>query len=183
MASSYGRFAEVYDALMTDIPYDAYVEWVQTNAPAKQNTKLLDIGCGTGTMAIAFAKSGYDVSGLDLSEEMLMIASERCYEEDVRVFFVCQSMDELDGFEQLDVVTIPIDSLNYVPEQQAVQQMLGQPVAQPQAAMPQQQMMPGQMPVQQMMPGQMAPQQMMPAQQVAMPGQMAQQPMVSQPAV
>lgn len=122
MASSYGRFAEVYDALMTDIPYDAYVEWVQTNAPAKQNTKLLDIGCGTGTMAIAFAKSGYDVSGLDLSEEMLMIASERCYEEDVRVFFVCQSMDELDGFEQLDVVTIPIDSLNYVPEQQAVQQ-------------------------------------------------------------
>jgi ubiquinone/menaquinone biosynthesis C-methylase UbiE len=124
MTNSYGRFAEVYDALMTDIPYDAYVAWVMEHAPAASNKKLLDIGCGTGVMAVSFAKAGYDVSGLDLSEEMLMVASERCYEEDVNVFFVCQSMDELNGFDNLDVVTIPIDSLNYVPEQSAVQETL-----------------------------------------------------------
>lgn len=122
MSNSYGRFAEVYDALMTDIPYATYVEWVKKHAPAANNQNLLDIGCGTGVMAVEFAKAGYNVSGLDLSEEMLMIASERCYEENVNVFFVCQSMDELDGFNDLDVVTIPIDSLNYVPEQRAVEQ-------------------------------------------------------------
>ena len=33
--SSYERFAEVYDELMTDIPYDEYVEWIQTYAPSK----------------------------------------------------------------------------------------------------------------------------------------------------
>lgn len=122
MTNSYGRFAEVYDALMTDIPYAEYVEWVKAHAPAEHNRTLLDVGCGTGVMAVEFAKAGYQVSGLDLSEEMLMVASERCYEEDVNVFFVCQSMDELAGFNELDVVTIPIDSLNYVPQQQAVAQ-------------------------------------------------------------
>ena len=75
MSNSYGRFAEVYDALMTDIPYAAYVEWVKEHAPAANNQNLLDIGCGTGVMAVEFAKAGYNVSGLDLSEEMLMIAS------------------------------------------------------------------------------------------------------------
>lgn len=122
--SSYGRFAEVYDTLMTDIPYNDYIQWVSKYAPATKYKKLLDIGCGTGKMAIQFSKLGYGVSGLDLSEEMLSIASNRFMLEDINVPLYCMSMDELEGFENLDVVTIPIDSLNYVPSQNGVQETL-----------------------------------------------------------
>lgn len=120
--SSYGRFAEVYDALMTDIPYDDYIRWVEKHAPSAQYKKLLDIGCGTGTLTSKFASSGYEVSGLDLSEEMLMIASQRLIEQGYNVPLYCMSMDELEGFEELDIVTIAIDSLNYVQEREAVQE-------------------------------------------------------------
>ncbi|MGM9968391.1 MULTISPECIES: class I SAM-dependent methyltransferase [unclassified Rummeliibacillus] len=120
--SSYGRFAEVYDALMTDVPYDDYVRWVEKYAPSAQHKKLLDIGCGTGTLTAKFASNGYEVSGLDLSEEMLMIASQRLIAQSYNVPLYCMSMDELEGFEELDIVTIAIDSLNYVQEREAVQE-------------------------------------------------------------
>ncbi|MGG0657580.1 class I SAM-dependent DNA methyltransferase [Rummeliibacillus pycnus] len=122
--SSYGRFAEVYDALMTDIPYDDYISWVAKYAPSKEYKKLLDIGCGTGKMATEFTKLGYEVSGLDLSEEMLTIAAERFMIEGVNVPLFCMSMDELEGFENLDIVTIPIDSINYLSNQEEVQETL-----------------------------------------------------------
>ncbi|MBK3493351.1 class I SAM-dependent methyltransferase [Viridibacillus sp. YIM B01967] len=118
--SSYQRFAEVYDALMTDIPYDAYVDWVVKNAPSSSFPKLLDVGCGTGVMATKFTHQGYAVSGVDISEEMLAIASGRFTEEKLAIPLFCQSMDELDGFSDLNVVTIPIDSLNYLEDEAAV---------------------------------------------------------------
>ncbi|MFJ8262232.1 class I SAM-dependent DNA methyltransferase [Rummeliibacillus sp. NPDC094406] len=122
--SSYGRFAEVYDTLMTDIPYDDYIHWIAKYAPATEYKKLLDIGCGTGTMAAKFAALGYEVCGVDLSEEMLTIAAERFMLQGIDVPLFCMSMDELEGFENLDVITIPIDSINYVQEQEEVQQTL-----------------------------------------------------------
>ncbi|MGE7921901.1 class I SAM-dependent DNA methyltransferase [Viridibacillus arvi] len=118
--SSYQRFAEVYDTLMTDIPYDQYVDWVVKHAPSTTAPKLLDVGCGTGIMAAKFARQGYTVSGVDLSEEMLAIASERFMKEQLAIPLFCQSMDELDGFSDLNVVTIPIDSINYLEDEEAV---------------------------------------------------------------
>lgn len=115
--SSYERFAHVYDELQTDIPYDRYVKWVEQHAPSNQFPKLLDIGCGTGVLGLMLAKAGYQVSGIDLSEDMLAIAAERFAEAGLQVPLFCMSMHELDGFEALDVVTIAIDSLNYVVEQ------------------------------------------------------------------
>lgn len=122
--TSYGRFAEVYDILMQDIPYDSYVQWVLKYAPATESTNLLDIGCGTGTMLEKFIENGYSTAGLDLSEEMLMMANERLNAQGQQVLLVCQSMDELEGFTDLDVITIPIDSINYLPEKEQVEQTL-----------------------------------------------------------
>lgn len=118
--SSYERFAHVYDELQTDIPYDRYVEWIEQHAPSEHFPKLLDIGCGTGVLGLMLANAGYKVSGIDLSEDMLAIAAERFTEAGVQVPLFCMSMHELDGFEALDVVTIAIDSLNYVTEEVAV---------------------------------------------------------------
>ncbi|GEK33314.1 class I SAM-dependent DNA methyltransferase [Kurthia sibirica] len=122
--TNYGRFAEVYDVLMQDIPYDDYVQWVMKHAPAADSTNLLDIGCGTGTMLEKFMANGYIGTGLDLSEEMLMMANERLNTQGQQVLLVCQSMDELEGFVDLDIITIPIDSINYLPERQQVEKTL-----------------------------------------------------------
>lgn len=118
--SSYERFALVYDQLMQDIPYDQYVNWVKTYAPQEQYPKLLDIGCGTGTLSLLFHQQDYNVSGIDLSEDMLAVAYERLQAHGASIPLFTMSMDELEGFSDLDVVTIPIDSINYVPQVDAV---------------------------------------------------------------
>ena len=120
LMSSYERFAYVYDELMTDIPYDEYVEWIQLHAPSTEYPTLLDIGCGTGTLTMQLADAGYNVSGVDLSEEMLSVAQARAEESGKTIPYYAMSMDELDGFDGLDVAIIPIDSINYVTEEVAV---------------------------------------------------------------
>lgn len=110
----YDQFANIYDALMSDIPYDRYAEWVQQNAPESSGNRLLDVGCGTGVLSVQFAKAGYDVVGLDLSESMLTIAQNRSIENNTSITFICQSMTEMDGIDGIDVAVIAIDSLNYV---------------------------------------------------------------------
>lgn len=122
--TSYERFAEVYDELMQDIPYDKYVEWIKKHAPSSQYPKLLDVGCGTGTLSLLFHKAGYMVSGVDLSEEMLSIANNRMKSAGVDIPFYAMSMDELEGFSNLDVVVIPIDSINYLYDEKAVVETL-----------------------------------------------------------
>lgn len=122
--SSYNRFAEVYDVLMEDIPYEKYVEWVTQHAPTSDYPTLLDIGCGTGTLSFMFQRCGYDVSGIDISESMLSIANQRMQEANLSIPFYQMSMDELDGFSNIDVIVIPIDSINYLQEEEQVKETL-----------------------------------------------------------
>lgn len=120
--NSYERFAEVYDVLMEDIPYEKYVEWVTNHAPCSEYPTLLDVGCGTGTLSILFARAGYQVSGIDLSESMLAMAEERAQEAGLSIPFYQMSMDELEGFSEVDVAVIPIDSINYLQKEQQVKE-------------------------------------------------------------
>ena len=122
--SSYLSFAYIYDELMTDLPYDEYVEWVMMHAPAGEYPSLLDIGCGTGNMALKFDAAGYNVTGVDLSEDMLTIANARTEAAGKSIPYFAMSMDELEGFEDIDVAVIPIDSINYVTEEKAVYETL-----------------------------------------------------------
>ncbi len=122
--TSYSGFAYIYDELMTDIPYDEYVEWVRLHAPAKDYPHVLDIGCGTGTMSMKFDDAGYQVSGIDISEDMLAMAQARTEGAGKSIPYFAMSMDELDGFEHIDVAVIPIDSINYVIEETAVYETL-----------------------------------------------------------
>jgi len=44
----------------------------------KIKKKLLELACGTGIQSVRFAKAGFDVTGLDLSEDMLEIRKKTC---------------------------------------------------------------------------------------------------------
>ncbi|WP_223638059.1 class I SAM-dependent methyltransferase [Planococcus sp. 4-30] len=115
----YGKFAAVYDGLMEDISYEKYVEWVASHAPSG---KLLDVACGTGTLSQLFAEMGYDVTASDLSEDMLTVANQRFQEANQSIPVLQLSMDNLEGLDGFDLVTIAIDSLNYLQTEQQVQQ-------------------------------------------------------------
>ncbi|MEK4250583.1 class I SAM-dependent DNA methyltransferase [Paenibacillus sp. FSL W7-1287] len=73
--SSYEQFASVYDRLMADMPYDRWLSfakavWERYGVPQH----VVDLGCGTGAIAIPLASEGFDVTGIDLSAHMLEVA-------------------------------------------------------------------------------------------------------------
>ncbi|ANU12872.1 Methyltransferase [Planococcus halocryophilus Or1] len=116
---NYGKFAAVYDGLMEDIPYEEYVEWVASHVASG---KLLDVACGTGTLSHLFAEMGYDVTASDLSEDMLTVANQRFQKANQAIPVLQLSMDNLEGLTGFDIVTIAIDSLNYLQSEEQVQQ-------------------------------------------------------------
>lgn len=122
--TSYKEFAHIYDALMTDIPYDKYVEKVISNVENVKGKSLLDIGCGTGVLSAKFAEQGFLVQAVDLSEEMLAIAADRFQKQGISIPLFHVSMTDLDGFEEIDVAVLSIDSLNYLEEEAQVLQTL-----------------------------------------------------------
>jgi len=78
---SYSAFAYVYDELMDNVPYDAWAEYLigllKENGVAEG--LVCELGCGTGQMTRRLAAAGYDMIGIDLSEEMLDVAREQEY--------------------------------------------------------------------------------------------------------
>ena len=75
----FGDYSHYYDLLYEDKNYSKEVEFVSSiirrHAPGART--VLDLGCGTGIHACAFAREGYEVTGLDRSPDMLAKARER----------------------------------------------------------------------------------------------------------
>ncbi|NLP51320.1 class I SAM-dependent methyltransferase [Bacillus sp. RO1] len=122
---AYGQFAHIYDQLMQDVPYDKWVSFVQTvkqryMTDDSERFSVVDVGCGTGELAIRFAQEGWEVSGVDLSESMLAIAHEKALDSGLSIPLFEQNMAELEGFEEVDCVTIFCDSLNYLESEEDV---------------------------------------------------------------
>lgn len=75
---------------------------------------LLDLACGEGTFAVTMAKKGFQVTGVDLSPEMLKFAREYADDSNVNVKFLHEDMRSLSFEEEFDLVTCWFDSLNYL---------------------------------------------------------------------
>ena len=114
---AYTGFAYVYDEYMDNIPYE---EWGQYMiALLKENgvscdSSVLELGCGTGTVTRMLAKEGYDCVGLDMSEDMLSIASEKTFEEGSQVIYTCQDMRDFEVPYEVDGMISIGDSMNYI---------------------------------------------------------------------
>jgi SAM-dependent methyltransferase len=54
--------------------------------------RILDAGCGYGRIAIPLARSGYEVTGLDLSDALLRAAQKRAEQQGVSIRWVRKSM-------------------------------------------------------------------------------------------
>lgn len=114
--ASYEQFAQIYDWALNELPYDEwllYIEKIFEHFQASPKL-VLDLGCGTGSMTNLMAGKGYEMIGVDLSEDMLAIAREKAKENDVEVIYLNQDMAELDLYGTIDGVISCGDALNYV---------------------------------------------------------------------
>lgn len=113
----YANFASVYDRLMREVPY---AEWVRflTELFKKHGIEagdILDLGCGTGNVTIPLAEMGYQVTGLDMSADMLAVAEEKARSRGLDVRWIQQDMREANlGELRFDLVISMTDSLNYL---------------------------------------------------------------------
>lgn len=121
---SYEKFAYLYDGLMQDVPYDKWVNIVEAyvNKHRIEGKKLLDLACGTGELSVRFAREGFEVTGADLSSDMLSVAKAKADQLALPIQFFQQDMAELEDLGEYDVIGIFTDSLNYLKDEQAVRQ-------------------------------------------------------------
>ncbi|WP_462412281.1 class I SAM-dependent DNA methyltransferase [Neobacillus sp. Marseille-QA0830] len=121
---SYEQFAFLYDELMKEAPYDEWVRFVKEKLEQYdvKGARLLDLACGTGQLSIRFAKQGFQVTGVDLSSEMLAVAQTKAEQEGVKIPLYQQNMAELEAPGTFDIIGIFCDSLNYLETEQEVQE-------------------------------------------------------------
>ena len=130
---AYQGFAEVYDEFMDNVPYSRWAERLdglirkygisrperEVEGPLdSERNLLLDLGCGTGTLAELMYGRGYDVMGVDASEAMLNIAMEKKDESGSEILYLQQDMRELELYGTVGTVFCVCDSLNYILEEQ-----------------------------------------------------------------
>lgn len=111
--------ARWYDFLYADKPYEQEAAFVDRLA-GEPGGCLLDVGCGTGRHASAFAARGYRVTGIDINRNLLEHA--RAAAPSAR--FVDADMREFELFERFDLVTCLFDTIGYALTNEGVESSL-----------------------------------------------------------
>ncbi len=112
----YEALAAYYDRIMEDIDYDAWCEFYKAcfERQALPVKKVLDLACGTGSITVPMAKMGYQMTGLDLSAEMLALAQQKADEHHVRIRFSEQNIALFDAGREFDAAICSFDGYNYL---------------------------------------------------------------------
>lgn len=118
---AYTGFAEVYDIFMDNIPYQQWSEYLieLLKENGVHDGLVLELGCGTGKMTELLSEQGYDMIGLDSSEEMLSIAL-RSNTSERDILYICQDMTEFELYGTVKGVVSVCDSMNYILEPEAL---------------------------------------------------------------
>lgn len=122
---AYGDFARIYDIFMDNVNYRdwaAYLSGMLTQYGVREGL-VLDLGCGTGTMTELLAGAGYDMIGVDNSEEMLAEAAQKRMESGYQILYLCQDMQEFELYGTVRAVVSVCDSLNYLTEEGDLQKV------------------------------------------------------------
>lgn len=81
---------------------------------AQERNLVVDLGCGTGTMTGLLADMGYDMMGIDVSPDMLVIAGEKNAGRETPIPYICQDMRDLDLYCTAGTIVSVCDSINYI---------------------------------------------------------------------
>lgn len=113
-AYGYGAIAHIYDLINGEEHYEAWADLAEACFERFLDSKpslVLDLACGTGTLTSILRRRGYDMTGVDLSPEMLSIARARCPDD---VLLLMQDMTSFELYGTVGAVVCSFDSLNHL---------------------------------------------------------------------
>lgn len=116
---AYTGFAEVYDQFMNNVLYERWAEYLKGLflEYGVRNGLMLELGCGTGTMTEQMAEYGYDMIGVDSSEDMLAEAQEKRMESGHEILYLQQDMREFELYGTVRAIVSVCDSMNYITDE------------------------------------------------------------------
>jgi SAM-dependent methyltransferase len=97
---------------------ESEIEWILSHIPLSAGARVLDAPCGFGRHALALARRGFKVTGVDLSEVELQRARERATAAAVHVDLVCQDMRAMDFSEEFDLALNLFSSIGYFSDEE-----------------------------------------------------------------
>lgn len=120
MSDNYAILSKIYDTANSGIDYERWVDYIEECFIKYQSGKIdlvLDLACGTGRMTTTLARRGYDMTGIDLSADMLAHARQRAQEEGIdNLLLLCQDMCSFELYGTVDAVVCCLDSINHLTE-------------------------------------------------------------------
>jgi len=112
--TGYESLARYYDVLMADVPYRRWIKFIDSFArrTGKRRARILDAGCGTGTVAVGLARRGHRVTAFDQSAEMLALADAKARRAKVDLLLLQCDFNLWAG--QYDVIISTCDGINHI---------------------------------------------------------------------
>lgn len=110
--SNYSDFAAFYDGLTENVDYKVRSAYISNffSRYGKGKT-VLDLACGTGSVSQHLSKEGYDIIGLDLSEEMLTVAASKGIPN---LQLIRGDMTDFMLFEKVNYCVCSLDAINHL---------------------------------------------------------------------
>ena len=117
----YTGFASVYDMFMDNVPYDEWAEYLH-ELLVERGVKggiICELGCGTGRMTRKLRDYGYDMIGIDISQEMLQVAADKEKKGVAgEIMYLNQDMREFELYGTVAAVVCICDGMNYIMEEE-----------------------------------------------------------------
>lgn len=123
-ADQYKVLASYYDALNAGVDYKAIAEYCDAAVSRwglPQSRLALDLACGTGGVTLELAKRGYDMIGVDCSEEMLAVAASKRVPAGSKILWLKQDMREFELYGTVGLIVCALDSINYLTDLQSLE--------------------------------------------------------------
>ena len=114
--NAYENLAVSYDRLTNDVDYNATVDFYYDilKQEGLNPRTCVDLACGTGSVTEILAKKGLQVIGIDMSEDMLAVASQKTADLYAAPWFLCQKLQELRLPKAVDLAVCALDSMDYI---------------------------------------------------------------------
>lgn len=117
---AYNEFAYFYDEFNGEADYEALYAQVKARLDAHGITSgiLADLGCGTGELTLMLAQAGYDMIGIDQSEEMLCVVRDKAEQLGLSggLLLLQQDLCALDLYGTIRGAVSTFDTLNHIPD-------------------------------------------------------------------
>ena len=113
---AYTSFAQVYDLFMDNIPYDDWCNYLVEllKKYGVNDGLILELGCGTGSVTRRMASNGYNMIGIDNSEDMLAIARDNTDNNSDNILYLLQDMTEFELYGTVNAIISICDCMNYI---------------------------------------------------------------------